>query len=258
LEPKVGPVPSPDAMFVTSAVKWASGQPELWRKSLAWLDYNFIIARQNKPRYIIVGSYDDIHERNGWLIANTTNSFHGMQMRDKTGAISNDAYFNRVKEWTAGGAISYISGGLIPDGCYTITNKKSSLALQLRLGNGVAGSLLEQCSTPAFPMNIYFWFYHLGSNIYRIISLPSALSLTPAGGSLNSGVEIEQNWDLDVSSQKWKLSENAAGEFSLQNLSSGKYLDVAGESTNAGTGIIQANKSGSASQSWKLEPIVHL
>ena len=258
LEPKVGPVPSADGMFVTSAIKWASGQPELWRKSLAWLDYSFIVARQNKPKYLIVGSYDDIHERNGWFVANTTNSIHGMQMRDKTGAVSNDAYFNRVKEWTAGGAISSVGGGLVKDGCYSLVNVKSSMPLQMRGGNGAAGSILEQTLTPVFLLNKYFWLYHLGDNIYRIISLPAGLSIAPTGGSSTDGVEIEQNWDLDVSYQKWKLYQNASGEYSLQNLSSAKYLDVSGGSVNSGTGIIQSDKRESSSQLWKLENIVHL
>ena len=202
LDPRIGAEPSTDAIFVTSAVKWAAGKPELWRKSLAWLDYNFLVARKSNPRYIIVGSYDDIRERNGWLICNTTNSASGMQMRDKFGAITTDGYYNRVKEWIDGGPVSYISGGLIKDGCYIVKNKKSGLSLQMRLGNGFAGSVLEQSATPVFPNNRYFWFYHLGNNIYRIISLPSALSLTPVDGSLNSGVVIEQNWDQDVNSQK--------------------------------------------------------
>ena len=117
---------------------------------------------------------------------------------------------------------------------------------------------MEQCSTPVFPLNRYFWFYHLGNNVYRIISLPSALSLSPAGGSSNSGVVIEQNWDQDISSQKWKLYQNAIGEYSLQNVLSGKYLDVADESANPGADLIQADKSSSFSQLWKLESIVHL
>ena len=40
LEPWVGSVPSKDSMFVTSAVKWNSTDPNAWRKSLAWIDYN--------------------------------------------------------------------------------------------------------------------------------------------------------------------------------------------------------------------------
>ncbi len=258
LEPKVGPVPSTDAMFVTSAIKWVSGQPELWRKSLAWLDYTFIVARQNKPKYLIVGSYDDIHERNGWFIANTTNSIHGMQMRDKTGAISTDAYFNRVKEWTGGGAISSVGGGLIKDGCYSLVNVKSSLPLQIRGGNGAAGSILEQTLTPDFLLNKYFWMYHLGDNIYRIISLPGGLSLCPTGGSLNDGTTIEQNWDLDVPNQKWKLEQTTVGIYTIKNLLTGKYLEVKGGSTVSGADIIQNPKTGQDQQLWKLETIVQL
>lgn len=258
LEPKVGPVPSTDAMFVTSSVKWASGVNEIWRKSLAWLDYNFIIARQNKPKYIIVGSYDDMHERNGWLIANTTNCIQGRQMRDKFGAISNDAYFNRIKEWTGGGAISSVGGGLVKDGCYSLVNVKSSLPLQIRGGNGAAGSILEQSLTPIFLLNKYFWLYHLGDNIYRMISLPAGLSIAPTGGSSDDGVAIEQNWDLDVPYQKWKLEQTTTGKYAIRNLSTGKYLEVKGGSMSSGADIIQSFKTGQDQQLWNLETIVQL
>ncbi|NDP21136.1 MAG: RICIN domain-containing protein [Paludibacter sp.] len=262
LDPKVGTVPSTDAMFVTSSIKWASSvTPGLWRKSLAWLDYNFLIARKNNPQYIIVGSYDDIHERNGWLIANTTGSDPGMQFRDKFGAISTDAYYNRVKEWTSGANISSIPSGLILDGCYNIRNKKSNLALQMRSGNGVAGSLLEQSSTAVYPMNQYFWFYHLGNNTYRIIPLTTGLPLAPVEASLLSNIKIEQNWDLDVDYQKWILEQTSTGIYALKNKLSGKYLDVypAGTgSTVSGASIIQATKTSLDFQLWKLEPIVQL
>ena len=59
LEPWVGSVPSKDSMFVTSAVRWNPGDGALWRKSLAWLDYNFALAKKSNPAYVIVGSYDD-------------------------------------------------------------------------------------------------------------------------------------------------------------------------------------------------------
>ena len=259
LDPKVGTLTSSDAMYVTSAIKWASSvKPGMWRKSLAWLDYNFLIARKTNPKYIIVGSYDDIHERNGWMIANTTGSEQGMQMRDKYGAISTDAYYNRVVEWTSGGQISYIPGGLIKDGCYTIRNKKSSLALQMRDGNGAAGSILEQSTTAVYPMNRYFWFYHLGNNVYRIIALTSGLSLAPVGSSLNSNTQIEQQWDLDVEQQKWILEQTTEGEYTLKNKLSEKYFDVTSGSVSSGASIVQNSKSNQNSQLWSLESIIQL
>ncbi|NDP21138.1 MAG: RICIN domain-containing protein [Paludibacter sp.] len=259
LEPEDGTVPSKDAMFVTSSIKWApSKKPGLWRKSLAWLDYNFLIARENNPKYIIVGSYDDIHERNGWLIANTTNCERGMQMRDKFGAISTDAYNKRVKEWTSGGKVSTIPGGLINDGCYIVKNQKSNLALQMRGGNGYAESILEQSSSAVYPMNQYFWFYHLGNNIYRIIPLTSGLPLTPVGASTAENTVIEQNWDQDVPNQKWKLEQRKTGEYYLMNVLSNKYLDVKDASVLSGTEIIQTTKSDNENQVWTMEAIVQL
>ena len=259
LEPMVGPVPSDDAMFVTSSIKWApSSKPGLWRKSLAWLDYNFLIARKNNPNHIIVGSYDDMHERNGWLIANTTNSEQGKQMRDKFGAISTDAYYKRVKEWTSGANVSYIPHGFIRDGCYLIKNKRSKLLLQMRGGNGRAGSVLEQSSTAHYPLNQYFWFYHLGHNIYRIIPLTTGLPLTPSLASTEQNTIIVQDWDLDVASQKWQLEIKNKDEYYIRNVLSNKYFDVRDQSVLSGSEIVQSNKTENKSQIWEICPIAQL
>jgi hypothetical protein len=258
LEPKVGAVPSDKVMFVSPALKWASGRPELWRKSLAWLDYNFTLVRQNNPEYVIVGSYDDIHERNGWLIVNTINSIPGKQFRDIYGAVSTNAYYNRVKEWMSNDPVSSVPGGLLKDGCYMLKNKKSKLYLQIRNGNGTAGSVLEQSSVALYPLNQYFWFYHLGNNRYRIIPLTTGLSLSPVGASSKEDIAIEQQWDDDVPNQKWNLEKTSTGTFLIQNEKTSHYLSVKSASTQSGSDIIQSQKTEGDHQLWNVEVVVQL
>ena len=253
LEPSVGSIPSTDAMFVTSAVKWEAGvQSQNWRKSLSFLDYNFLLVKQNNPKYIIVGSYDDIHERNGWLVANTTNSAPGMQMRDKNGAISTDAYFNRVKEWIKGKPTP-IPGGYIQDGCYRVINRSTKKVFNLEGNKGKLKALLIQNTKSNEGLRDYYWFYHLGNNSYRIIALNSALSLDILSTSDN---RVFHNFDDDVPSQKWMLEDAGEGYFLIMNNKTGKVLEVEGSSLDSGSPIVQSTKHNGTNQQWEIERIL--
>jgi len=123
VEPWVGFEPSADSMFITPS----TGHDPLkvgskWRKSLAWLDYGMLLALKYKPRVVIVGSYDDVMERNAWLVADTSEGTPPeRQMRDMTGAISSDAFYNRVKQWIRGTPRTMMrTGAVLPDGAYHI------------------------------------------------------------------------------------------------------------------------------------------
>jgi autotransporter-associated beta strand protein len=163
LNPANGTAPSTNAVFVTPSIKYApsSVSVDLWRKSQAWLDYNFKVAKESQPAFTIVGSFDDMHERNGWLPADTTGSIPGRQMRDMTGAISTNSYYNRVREWILG-TPSAVPGGALVDGCYLVTNRSSALSLYMPNSVGTnqayVGMKLLQ-STPAANLNNYFSFY---------------------------------------------------------------------------------------------------
>ena len=87
LEPDIGPVGSEEAMFVTGAIKRYGPERE-WdegRRHLSWLDYGFVMARAHSPRFLIVGSFDDLRERNAWFVADTSATRPPMQTRDLQG-----------------------------------------------------------------------------------------------------------------------------------------------------------------------------
>jgi hypothetical protein len=256
LEPWVASVPSSDAMFVTPAVKWGNDQ-DLWRSSLSWLDYNFLLARKNNPRYIIVGSYDDLDERNGWLMANTTKCIPGLQMRDKDGDISTDAYYNRVKEWISGKPSS-VEGGVIPDGCYRIINQNSNKFMTLKNAGGRTGAPLIQHIVADTALNDYFWLYHLGHNSYRIIALNNGLSLSVPDGSADNGIQVKDSLTANILWQKWTLEDAGNGYYRIKNDKSGKVLEVSGAAQNDGAAIVQGDSNDGTSQHWKFEKILNL
>lgn len=224
LEPWVGGIPSEDSMFVTSSVRWNPGDGAMWRKSLAWLDYNFALAKKSNPEYVIVGSYDDPTERNTWCTCDTTKCEPGKQMRDITGVLSSAAHYNRVVEWISSKP-STIPGGLLRDGAYRIVSKTNGKYLDVldteKVKQGAPGAALtvsEQQRKAPFGL---FWLYHLGGNHYRIIAFPGCLALEPSvDGS------IVQNWESPDAKQRWTLTRVSSGIYMLKNDATGRPLAV--------------------------------
>ena len=252
LEPWVGSVPSDDAMFVTSSVRWNPADGAMWRKSLAWLDYNFALAKQNNPAYIMVASYDDPSERNSWLASDTSHCEPSRQMHDKTGALSTSAYYDRVREWIFGKP-AVVPGGLVRDGAYRIFNRGHSKPLGIlntgKSNQGAPGAVLVAGARAKAPLGL-FWFYHLGSNHYRITALHSGLALDALEG------RVEQKWDNWDPRQRWTLAHMPDGYFQLINEGTGKALAL--DNDAEGTPVILCSPTAGQDQQWRLEPALTL
>jgi len=248
LEPWVGSVASKDSMFVTSSVKWNSKDPAMWRKSLAWLDYNFALAGKNNPEYVIVGSYDDPTERNGWLVSDTSKCDAGRQTRGKTGALSNTAYYDRVRQWISGRPNTQ-PGGLLKDGAYRIINRADGKELGVAdvKNGGVPGAALGATTGDKAPLGL-LWLYHLGGNRYRIIVLSSGLAIESSDGS-----RVVQNWESADKTQRWTLTRTKDKYFRLKNEASGKTLSL-----DAGGAAVLAQPSNDRSQQWRFQAMLTL
>ena len=269
--PQDGPMLSGDSMFVTPSIAWNSpqGSAGSWRKSLAMLDFCFLARNEAKPTYTIVGSIDDMSERNGWAIMDTTNAVQqsqdgpgkpvvesmgdGLQMRDINGNISFDAYYNRVKSWIAGEAKAYNAGGVIPDGAYTITGASSGkqfgvIRPKVRSENDI-GAAFVQDTYLYTDMESYYWFYHLGNDEYRIVKLTSGLSLQPGGE------ELIQQWTDAVEEQRWLIKKLDNGSYTLVNKKTGQAIADAAQ-TQGNIRVLPAD-AGSAQQQWRLEPVAN-
>ncbi|MHB8962648.1 MAG: RICIN domain-containing protein [Saccharofermentanales bacterium] len=272
-----GPMPSSDSMFVTASINWTAPAWSItgWRKSLAYLDYGFLTARKNSPKYMIVSSFDDMRERHGWMVADTSSSSFnyrilvhntadkegtpGLQMRNVLGRISTDAYYNRVKEWiTEGEASAFYPGGILPDGAYQMENVYSGKGLTsenpsaynpedgakpIDFTNDKAGVPMTQQARPGYQQ--YMFFYHLGSNEYRIIRLCVGFSLEDRNGS------VVVDWDSESDGQRW-IVEKTGDCFVFINKSSGKALCVSSKTSPAMTA---AKDAGDEKQQWKLTEI---
>lgn len=251
LEPWIGSVPSEDSMFVTPSIRWNPADGAMWRKSIAWLDYNFALARKSNPRYVIVGSYDDPTERNGWLISDTSHCEPGRQVRDKSGALNPSALYDRVKQWTSGKP-HIVPGGLLRDGAYRIVNRANGKQLGIqdlpKLSQGSPDAAAITGVHAKAPIGL-FWLYHLGGNRYRVIALNSGLAIEPAG----DGLSVVQNWDSPDAKQRWTLSRTSDGCFTLINDAAGKTLAFDGKSSAV---LVPPGKD--LNQQWRFKPILIL
>lgn len=249
LEPWVGSVPSKDSMYVTSSVRWNPADGAMWRKSIAWLDYNFALAQKNNPDYIIVGSYDDPTERNAWLISDTAHCELGRQIRDKTGALNPSALYDRVRQWISGKP-SVMPGGLLRDGAYRIAGHAGGKYLGIlnaeKPNQGAPGAVLGEMKPGKTP-NGLFWLYHIGGNHYRIIAVHSGLALETSDGD-----RVIQNWDSTDARQRWTLTRTTGGFLRLKNDGTGKALAIDG--TSAALHV----PSDEQAQQWTLKPILTL
>lgn len=245
LEPWVGSVPSSDSMFVTSAVRWNPADGTMWRKSLAWLDYNFALAAKAGPRYVIIGSYDDPTERNTWAICDTSACEPGRQMRDRTGALNPWAYYERVCQWTRGRP-EMVPGGILRDGAYRLVNKASGRDLAAeKAKEGAPGARMAGSPPLKAPLGL-FWFYHLGRNRYRAIVLSSGLALEASGGT------VIQNWDSTSPSQHWILKRTRDGLFLIENQATGKCLSLEDEYA------VLADRGTESHKLWTIKAVLPL
>ncbi len=257
LEPWIGSVPSRDSMFVTSSVKWSAKDAD-WRKSLACLDYNFALAKEQQPAFIIVGSYDDISERNSWLVADTSQCLPGRQMRDKSGALSSTAYYDRVTQWIAGMPPVVLNGPL-RDGAYRIVSRSDGKAISLvntdsqpHSGTDAAVGAAVVQSPPNQGLNGVFWLYHLGHSQYRIIALHSGLALEAPARPASIPSPVVQNWETEETRQRWTITALGNGWYHVTNEAGGQRL-----STDNDAVVLQPTSKG-YDQQWHFKKIIGL
>lgn len=183
LEPQDGYAAGAESALVTPSVKHTAEAFDVdkryraWSRSMAFLDYSFALARTYKPDHIIVGSYDDVTERNGWMTMNTSKvDVPGTDMYSPwTGDTSDfNVFRERTEDWIKGDELEERPGGNLPDGIYRIRNKQTgeylrsdSDPLQYKMKLGMKGISTHE----------KFVLYHISNKEYRIVNVYTGLPL---------------------------------------------------------------------------------
>lgn len=179
-----------------------------------------------------------------------------------------------------GGAVSqYSSNGTCAqhwsivdcgNGEYSFINSKSGKAIDVPGGNGVSGSALQiytyngsdaQKWTPAPARTIRQELNDLAASgkglvnegvEYAIGSVSERQVFDIAGGSINSGSNLQLYASNATKAQRWTFSYDKNGYVTITNVKSGKVLDVFAGSKKAGANVQQYASNGSWAQKWIL------
>lgn len=179
-----------------------------------------------------------------------------------------------------GGAISqYSSNGTCAqhwsivdcgNGEYSFINSKSGKAIDVPGGNGVSGSALQiytyngsdaQKWTLAPARAIRQELNDLAASgkglvnegvEYAIGSVSERQVFDIAGGSINSGANLQLYASNATKAQRWTFSYDKNGYVTITNVKSGKVLDVFAGSKKAGANVQQYASNGSWAQKWIL------
>jgi hypothetical protein len=87
-----------------------------------------------------------------------------------------------------------------------------------------------------------------------VISAATGLALDVACGSSDNGANVWLYAKNNSGAQKWNLTLDAEGYFTIANAASKKALDIANGSTAEGANVWQWGVNGTAAQKWRLVP----
>ena len=123
-------------------------------------------------------------------------------------------------------------------------NFASSTNVQVYVSNGSMAQRFRLRSTSADVVN--------GTYFIRMASRASSV-LDVSGGSSADGANVQIWQNNDSGAQKWNISRNSDGSYSIINAASGKALDVKDATVSSGSNIQQWSKNGSAAQRWHID-----
>jgi hypothetical protein len=149
------------------------------------------------------------------------------------------------------------------DGHYVITALHSNKCLQVQ---GASKSVLAPVEQWGYvgATNQHWQLTALGGGFYRITAVHSGFVLQVAGGAqdqqLNGAKIVQAPWWENDYSQQWQLTQVVPGYYQLQNLNSGKCLDVEGGPVAVADGAAaqQWDWYGGDNQKWRLTKVPSL
>lgn len=165
--------------------------------------------------------------------------------------------FTNVQQYQSNGTVAQqwkiLDAG---NGYCTIAASYCSKVLDVAGGSSVSGTnvqLYDSNSTAAQQWSFSQVTMPLSSGIYTIsTSLSSSKVLDVAGGSMLSGGNIQIYDSNGTSAQKFIVTDDGSGYYTVRNLGSRKVLDVTGGSTANGANVQQYTANGTAAQKWKF------
>lgn len=145
-------------------------------------------------------------------------------------------------------AIPAVGGGMV------FRNEASGLALDVTCAldlNGTAVGVYESNGTAAQSFDVLS-ADPVGSGCYLLRSGADDRVLDVAYGSRGNGANVQSWFANDTVAQKWVLTSQGGGLFTVVNSGSGKALDVQDFSTASGANVQQWDPAGTSNQLWRV------
>jgi hypothetical protein len=140
-------------------------------------------------------------------------------------------------------------GRTIPDGRYTIVNRKSNKMMGNAGGGTINGTPIDQWHYIAATGQKWD-IVSQGNGQYKVTNVAAGRVMDVSGVSTANGAQI-QLWDwLNGNNQKWTITPADDGYFKFTAVHSGKVADVSGGSTADGAKVIQWPYLSGDNQQW--------
>jgi len=143
------------------------------------------------------------------------------------------------------------AGGVLPDGTYRITSRRSGKVIDVSWYSYSNGAGIHQWAYTS-GNNQKWQVTHLGNGEYKIIAVHSGKSLDIPNASTSNGVQLQQ-WDYWGGANKRFKIEPVGSYYKITAVHSGKVLDVYGASLDNGAIIIQWDWHGGENQQWSFD-----
>ena len=123
-----------------------------------------------------------------------------------------------------------------------------------RMSSGTAVQLYSRNGTAAQRFKLVTATATIPNGTYTIRTAKStAQVLDVKSASMVNGGNVQVYGSNNTGAQKWKLTRNSDGSYTIVNANSGKALDLTSGNTANGTNVQQYTSNGSAAQRWFIE-----
>ncbi|MEU5598844.1 RICIN domain-containing protein [Streptomyces sp. NPDC020298] len=181
------------------------------------------------------------------------NTFSGKYLAVPSGSLSSGT--GEIQWTSTSGAEQDWSVEPAPDGGYTITNRRSNLALTMATdANGQTATNEEVTQAPLTSAANQRWNLlqtaapDFTTGQYAMANVNSG-NYAEVVGSV-SGTQADQYRNVNHPDQYWTF-DKVGSYYTITNVSTGNYLDSAGNTTS-GSPIVEKPSSGSTTQQWSL------
>lgn len=145
----------------------------------------------------------------------------------------------------------------VPDiaeaGSVVLRNADTGKVLDIKGASTASGAVVQTYAANGSDAQRFYFttVYQLASEMYAVQALRSpSMVVEVSGGSFSNGAKVQLYKSNDTGAQKWNITRNGDGTYTIVNAMTGSALDVKNGSAYSGATVQQYAKNGSTAQKW--------